>query len=455
MSCRQLQWSAPRQRLGTCVVSESGGHRNLCAQSGAGTLTWPSLAAVTVVVLALGSTWSGGEYSEVGISAILGSAVLCFTTIFALRVKLRTRISSLLWTVSAVVLALLNLAPGVSAGNRSLALIFAVTLAAASVVLCLARWAWLRWSASGVAVGLNIALTALRIRWGHARIDVFGVIQGATGQLMRGHNPYAAVYPSTTPGAVVLHYPYLPGLLLISVPFRMMGDIRVGSAVAMIVIVFAVCLIARRHCAPQSVGAVTATLVAMPSWPFMIAQAWPEIYVVAGIALWLALRERWPRLAILPLGVALCVVPTAVPLLVFPFLWWRGSRREIIQAAVIAAVMCVPFAAWAGIRQFVAATIIFQLKLPVRFDGLSANGLFLHLGLPPMPGLYAVVTWLVLIAIFARWRERDWSSGLLLGSALALVVFVTARWAVFDYYFVVACGLVVSLAFVGEPLFSS
>jgi len=120
----------------------------------------------------------------------------------------------------------------------------------------------------------------------------------------------------------------------------------------------------------------------------------------------------------------------------------------VTVASLMAGLLCVPFALWAGVGHFIADTLLLQLRVPVRLDALSINGLLAHLSWPLMPRWAGIVLPLLVLVLMSRWRERSWDSALMLGSILTLVVFLTAKWAFFNYYFIVACGLLFSLALV-------
>lgn len=417
--------------------------------------SWDVLALASVVLLSLGSAWNSGEYSSFGITCVLIAGVLAIAAAVRRQFVGVGASPCVIWPVATVVLALLNLAPGVVPANRQTATALAVTLAAAGTGLCFVERQSVRWLLLCVASGVDVALAWIHLRWGRAAIDVFGHIQGASLQLLHGHDPYAATYASTTPGTQSFHFPYFPGLLLISAPARLIGDIRVGDAIALLVLFVCIAVLSRRRGSSRRADAAVAIAVTSPFGPFMVVQAWPEIYAVAAVALWLVLRERWPRYGVAALALGFAVVPTAGPLLVGYWLWWPRARVQATLAAGLAVLLSLPFALWAGLGNFVADTVEFQLRLPVRADALSVNGLLAHLDLAYLPWWVGFVVGAVGILFVRRARVRYWDSGMLLASTMTLVLFVMAKWAFFNYYFIVAFGLVLSLAlasFSDEPL---
>ena len=300
---------------------------------------------------------------------------------------------------------------------------------------------------AAIGAGTDLALATSRMVWGQAGIDVFWFTQRSTERLLHGLNPYGMAYPTTTPGLLSAHFPYGPALLVLAAPFRLLGDIRLANAAAMMLLFACIAVLARRHFGDVTAGRYVALSLALPFSPFMIVQAWPEVYPVTGVALWLVLRPRHPQWAVLALGTGLCTVPTALPLVVFAWLWWRDARREINLAVLVALLICVPFALWAGVGKFIADTVLLQLRLAPRTDALSINGLLAHLGRPLLPGWVGVSVSAVCLGAFAIWGTREWDGALLMGAVLTLLAFVTAKWAFFDYYFIVAVGIVLALAF--------
>ncbi len=84
------------------------------------------------------------------------------------------------------------------------------------------------WAAMGA--GSDIGLGLIQMTWGKAPIDVSDFTQGASEQLLHLQNPDGGVVTSTTPGVPFFHFPYLLGVLLVTAPFRVLGDIRMAKA---------------------------------------------------------------------------------------------------------------------------------------------------------------------------------------------------------------------------------
>lgn len=405
---------------------------------------WQALVLAAVVALSLGSSWHPGTYSSGALLGVLTAAVLLGAAILALRFRAATSIATVVWPLGVVGSALMNVAPGLNPDSSAAIDGLGAVLAAACLLLTIVPLRGRAWLIAGVAAAANLAL--VRIDWGYVHIDVFWFIQGATQALLEGHNPYGAWYPTTTPQLAAAHFPYGPGLLLLAAPFRLAGDVRAASAAAMVLLFLCVALLARRHLGELESARCLALALALPFAPFMIFQAWPEVYPVAGIAMWLVLRDQHRWWGALALGVALCTVPTPAVLLVLPWLWWRSARLEIVVAAGVAVAVAAPFAVWAGVGNFVSDTAGLQLSLATRVDAISVNAMLWHLGRAFLPWWAGVGVTAGGLVVFAISGKRDWSSALLLGATVTLVAFLTAKWAFFDYYFIVAYGLVLSLS---------
>ncbi len=413
---------------------------------------WQGLAILSLVATALGSAWRQGTYSNAALLAILLGLAAGGGAILVRRHASPFGVPAWIWPLAAAGLALMNLAPGLDPGSSPVQAALSVWLAGVVAALCFLPWRSRAVLLALIAYGLDLALAAVHLVWGKAGIDVFWFTQDATAQLLKGHNPYAIAYPTTTPGLLSAHFPYAPALLILAAPFRLLGDVRVANSVAMGVLFTCIAILARRHAGEGVASRYLAVTLALPFSPLMIVQGWPEVYPVAGVALWLVLRSRHSGWAILALGTALCTVPTALPLIVFPWLWWRGARREITLAAVVALLICFPFAIWAGVGKFLADTVLLQLHLAPRPDALSINGLLAHLGQPLLPGWAGVSVSALCLIAFALRGTREWDAALMMGSTLSLLAFLTAKWAFFDYYFIVAMGIVLALTVAHAPM---
>ncbi len=312
----------------------------------------------------------------------------------------------------------------------------------------LVRWRWASWSMVAVAAAVVSAAMAQYWTWGTAKIDVFAEVQGSAQALLHGHNPYSPVYaiflesPLNHPvyGSSSLNYG--PAVVLVSLPARLLGDVRL-TVVALNLSILAAALIWTRRAWPgrNLRPAIAALWVASPFVPFMVLMEWTDSFSVAGLVWWLVLRDRHRNWAIACLAVALASKPSMLPLMVPLLLWVRPVRGELLRATVGAIAIIAPFALWTGTAQFVYDTVGIFADFPTRHDAVNVNGLSIALGhgfLPPSLLLLATV---VVAAVCLARRPLDYGDLLALGAVLMIVVCFFAKQAFFNYYFNAAIAL--------------
>ena len=146
------------------------------------------------------------------------------------------------------------------------------------------------------------------------------------------------------------------------------------------------------------------------------------------------------------LGLGICTVPTPLPMLALPWLWWPAARREITLATLLALFLCVPFALWAGPASFVRDVVAVQLDTPTRIDALTVNSFLVYLHRPFLPTWAGILVPGLALLVTAAFTPRRWDSALLLGAVLLAVTFLMAKWAFFDYYFIVVYTIILALS---------
>jgi len=315
---------------------------------------------------------------------------------------------------------------------------------AIAVVLCPPRA--VRGTAAAMAGLIVLGLLAGSSHWGRVSIDTFWFIQRASARLLNGLNPYGASWPTTTPGLARAHFTFGPGVLLLSLPARLLGDVRVSDLLAVLLLVALIVALARRNGGSEQGWRCLALCLTLPFLPFMINQSWAEIYLITAIAVWLWWRVRHPWAAVACLGLGLSTVPTAVPLLVLPFIWWSRPRREILMAALVAAAICIPFVVWAGPAHFFADVVGIEVRQPPRLDGLDFDAAWVRVTGTWLPGWVWPMATATILILYVGTRNRTWSSAFLLGAGVMAVSMVFAKWAFFNYYLLVAMGLILSVA---------
>ena len=178
--------------------------------------------------------------------------------------------------------------------------------------------------------------------------------------------------------------------------------------------------------------------------------AWVETYIAAGVLWWLALRNAHPRWSLAPLATALLVTPVSLIVLAPFFVRSARARREILLAGAIALLATVPFALMTGVSPYLHDIIGIQMSLPPRYDALTLTtwlhtlGVILPWWLPALAGIGA-------LAAAALDRRDPTPAATARWSALIIIaVFVVAKWALFDYYFLAAMMILASLALEAE-----
>ena len=316
------------------------------------------------------------------------------------------------------------------------------------------------WLFTAIAVAALGVLLGSLWRWGSDPIDVFWYVQGGATSLLHGQDPYAVTYPTlvSTPDwrLVIVQEPvsYFPMALLLAVPGRLAGDVRLMSLVAELVTIG---LIVRAIWSdpatpPWRRRLLTLLTCVLPLWVPMIIGAWTDAGMMAAFTVWLTFRRSHPRVATLALGIALADKATVL-LLVLPFvIWSRRSRVQASYAAAFAFIVTLPFAAVAGFDRFLAAVAGDLIATHPRPDGLELDALLHSLGAPALPPLVLPVVLALGIVVVAQHRPWTEAHLLLAAAMLSAATFLFAGQAFLNYYFDTAICLLAVLAWGSRPL---
>jgi hypothetical protein len=403
--------------LGFCAL----GAGNVWARQGAGNVlvaASPQAFLVGMGLIALAATFC---YLAVGRPASLPSASICAVAIAA---------------QTCLVPATLLPAPQIYA----VGLMFAVVPLVRSRRL---RWLFI---AGGAAV-TAVAMAAVW-KWGSANFDVFAEVQGSTAALLQGHNPYAPVYSVLLGwhhgqqifGSASLCYG--PMVVLLSIPSRLLGDVRLTALALNLSILAALVVWARRGTGHHRLSStITALWAASPFVPLMVLSEWTDSFCVAGVAWWLVLRERHRAWATVALTLGIASKPSMLLLLVPLIFWTREARRELIWSGAATLVIVAPFALWTGVPQFVYDTVGIFGDLPTRPDGVTIDGLAAVLGGTFVPGGLLVCGIIAAGMVFTLRRPKDYGSLLAAGAGLLIVICLFGKQAFMNYYFIGAIGL--------------
>jgi hypothetical protein len=405
------------------------------------------MAVLALGCLGVGNLWarrgaSGGYTSGwalvfiVGFGLIVAAGALCYLAVG--RPPGRPHA-----VVCAVAIGMQTLGPTYV---MSAPLLWVTGLVLAAVPLI--RHARAAWVPVIVGAALIVWATVSRWSWGNAIIDVFAEVQGSTQALIHGQNPYSPLYSIYLDSPLhhivygAASFNYGPAVVLLSVPARLIGDVRVTMVALNLSILVAALLWLRRG---EPGGHLEPTLVALwvvsPFIPLMILNAWTDSVSMACAVWWLLLRDRHRNWSIAFLALALASKPTFVPIVIPLVFWVRTTWREFLWATSAALVIVAPFALWTGIPQFVYDTITIYNDLPTRRDSVGFDGLSAVLGHGLLPASFLLAGTLVTLVVFTLRRPRDYADLLLLGSGMLIVVCFFVKQAFLNYDYSAAIAL--------------
>jgi hypothetical protein len=310
------------------------------------------------------------------------------------------------------------------------------------------RW-W--WFGAIPSLVLQVWVAIAQWHWGTAAIDVFFTLQSATEHLLRGANPYLFQYrdevPLPRPHWVLAPFQYGPTTLYLGVPGRLLGDVRLLPAVALIATAIALVGLARRR-GHQQLRRVFYLTASLPLFVPMIVNGWVDVYTAAGLAIWWALRERSWMVASTALGIGAAAKPVMLVGLVPMLVWDRSVRRDCLVALGAAVVLCVPFVIWTGPTRFVYAVAgvhVSVLNQPWP-TSISFDAILLRARLPVVPDWVAVLLVGLSIPAAFRWRPAAKHIQLSAASVLMIAALLLSRQSFLNYYFVIAVWMLLAIA---------
>ncbi|MBV8529366.1 MAG: hypothetical protein JOZ75_13730 [Candidatus Dormibacteraeota bacterium] len=333
----------------------------------------------------------------------------------------------------------------------------ALAIVAASVVVALTkrRVVVIAGTAAGAGALLVMAITGWQ--WGRVGIDVFRLLQTATSALLHGQNPYtptAMALAQTAPGVFVsrpIHFCYFPGAILLAAPGRVFGDVRIMSVFAFVALMaFTVRVAATNRQALRSYR-VLALCLAAPTTIAMVYNAWLDVYALAGLAGWLALRQSRLPLSIGCLVVALTVKPTLIPALLPFWLWSRRTRTDTLIALGITALVFLPFVVMTGIGGLYHDVVGLYGQIGFRYDGLTLSAWWYQRTGSIIPVAFSVVAGGIVAYLALRLRPTDLSTPLIAGACITTAAFLLSKQAFLNYYFIPTWLVILALAARGVP----
>lgn len=311
------------------------------------------------------------------------------------------------------------------------------------------------------ATSIVIVAEVARLQWGQLAFDVFHEMQVATGALAHGMNPYGPTVPVLIPVSdhsaylTPEHFGYGPGILLLGLPGRLLGDVRLSQAAVWIAIAVVVALVARHQPRFVAVGSIALVLLS-PFGVDLAEHAFNDATGALCLLLWFLGRQRHPRWARLALGVALTTKPTILAALIVMLVWSRAARRDIWWGLGIATAIVLPFALWDGVGNFLHSTLELWLGpifLVNRADAITFGALIHTYGLPYLPSVVIAVATLLVGVLILRHRPRDSVDLLLGGAVLTIAYLILGHIAFLNYYSAAAVLLMAAIAIDGNRRF--
>lgn len=285
-------------------------------------------------------------------------------------------------------------------------------------------------------------------------IDVLMFQEVSAARLLAGTEPYGGAFPHDYPPAAVeafyapgiaddgllrFGFPYLPLSLLLVLPAHLLGDVRWAHLLAVLVTGWLLLRLAEDR--PWARLAAIA-FVTSPYPHEVVARAWTEPFIGAGIVVLLALASRRGRLSGVALGAVIALkqyVVLLAPTLALAEL--EASARQRLRtlgvAGVVVAATVLPFLLW-NPDGFLWSVVELQFVQPYRPDSLSLLAAAVeHLGWPPawtfryLPflaaGGVALVAW--------RRGDRGPRAAATWTALLLLATFLVSKQAFTNYYY--------------------
>lgn len=343
-------------------------------------------------------------------------------------------------------------------------LVFSAGVAVIAAVGAAALWGPTGWVKAALVVILAATHFGLGV-WVMRRspdpaIDVHMFHRYAIDALRSGVNPYAITFPDiyknadfygpglSVDGRLQFGFPYFPLSLLVAVPGQVFGkDPRFAQLAAMELAAILMAFSRR-----QGFGLLAAALfLSTPRIFFVLEQSWTEPFVVFGLATVAFAACRMPRAvpwlfgAFVALKQYLVFALPAAALLVGTPIAWRRVMALLTKAAVVGAVITLPFFFW-NPTAFWNSVVTLQFHQPFRPDALSALAWWNSQGhQPPSSAIPFAVA--ALTSGLAIWRLPRTAAGFSAAIAATFFAFFGFNKQAFcNYYFFVAGALLVTVS---------
>lgn len=272
-------------------------------------------------------------------------------------------------------------------------------------------------------------------------IDVWTVQQKGAEIFVGGGNPFQDVHLKDTGPRTAEDVPYVyPPLHLYvsSVVWKLLGDVRFGAVLALILLGFAARALGRKVREGEPLPAVIEDAPALFVWctpmlPFIIEQGWIDpLQVCWCSALFLAWGRPW--LMSLLAGLVLGAKQTMMFLVAPVGLSARLKVQHWVLVGVVGLIPLLPWLIW-DFHAYKHANFDFLSALPVRDDALTVVTWAqrrLHLHIPYVIGFIGAFGAIGL----AAWRGKQPIGSAAITALTAMtLLFTFNKWAFANYYF--------------------
>ena len=285
--------------------------------------------------------------------------------------------------------------------------------------------------------------------------DAYWSLKEGAYDLISGKNPYGQEFShSYSPESCQAifgysdckndTYPYLPATILITAFFQLIfGDVRFTLLLAQLGMAVIVYLLlrqpfSRRDTIPQL---VTLLVLYLPLSIFIVEQSWIDPLSIFLLYLFVYLLIGGYRFLPYSLfGIFLAINQFSLIFLIFLLRFKGISVKKFLLAIGIFSLISVPFAVW-GFKDFINDTIVYHLTYQAPLASLSFNSLtkiFFYTDIP----LFITVPIILAVLIFLLLRAPRGILGTIQASLIVLFTLFLMRQGLANYYYSIACGIV-------------
>lgn len=270
-------------------------------------------------------------------------------------------------------------------------------------------------------------------------IDVFDYLKyGALG-FLHGINPYSNTYTRLYQDLVPDSYPYLPGMLYLSLPFvSIFNDPRHLFALSEI----GTALLVYKLIGKRQIRYIYSLLFLFnPISLYMIEESYTEpLLVFLLVVIGWMIKDKKFIFASLVFGVTLATKQYIILLIPIFFRLFSGIKSKIIMfciSIIAAGLIILPFYFWNPV-DFLHDAVFLQHEFNPRYEGLTVSSLFYRsVGIPYNFKVSIAVIGVFLIAIYSLLKV-NLARFFYMSSFIFLIFFIFNKWAFMNYYYLIA-----------------